>query len=413
MRHPIANTVAVATLAALAAAAAPAAADECDIESGSVRILSNDFEALHVVADRAEECAGDGVTVSRDQTEKHKELQVPALSVNPANYTVAVVANNSIVPLLNEDLIRPLDEYVEKYGQNLNDGQIIRLNGQVMAIAFMANSQHLYYRTDLAGDAGPPGSYEEIVERAEALVESGELERPLAANFKPGWDLAAEFVNMYSGLGGEFFEPGSAAAAIENDKGVQALEMMKTMSELMDVDFLTYDTNEVKPVWESGQVAYMNGWGSRAGAFIDTEGDAPEIAAETAFAAAPTVGGGDIPAATLWWDGFTIARNVSDEDAEASFRAMMHALSPELLEEHADAAVWLIDGYEPTPAAQGVFATIEAGARPYPMLPYMGLLHTALGDNLAEFLQGSESAEQALKDVTSAYTSSARQQGFL
>ena len=38
------------------------------------------------------------------------------------------------------------------------------------------------------------------------------------------------------------------------------------------------------------------------------------------LAAAPTVGGGTIPAATLWWDGFTIAKNISDEDAEASFR---------------------------------------------------------------------------------------------
>ena len=47
------------------------------------------------------------------------------------------------------------------------------------------------------------------------------------------------------------------------------------------------------------------------------------------------------------------------------------------------------------------------------MLPYMGLLHTALGDNLAEFLQGKESAEQALADVTAAYTTAATEAGFL
>ena len=125
------------------------------------------------------------------------------------------------------------------------------------------------------------------------------------------------------------------------------------------------------------------------------------------------MGDGSVPAAALWWDGFAIAKNISDEDAEASFRAMVHAISPEILEEHSDVAVWLIDGYEPTPAAAGVFATIEAGARPYPMLPYMGLLHTALGDNLSEFLQGSESAEQALDDVTQAYSASARAEGYL
>jgi hypothetical protein len=40
-------------------------------------------------------------------------------------------------------------------------------------------------------------------------------------------------------------------------------------------------------------------------------------------------------------------------------------------------------------------------------------MHSALGDNLAEFLQGSESAEQALADVVAAYTTSAKEKGFL
>ena len=47
------------------------------------------------------------------------------------------------------------------------------------------------------------------------------------------------------------------------------------------------------------------------------------------------------------------------------------------------------------------------------MLPYMSLLHTALGDNLAQFLQGSETAEQALADVEAAYTTAAKEAGFL
>lgn len=91
----------------------------------------------------------------------------------------------------------------------------------------------------------------------------------------------------------------------------------------------------------------------------------------------------------------------------------MAGISPEMMEANLDAAVWLIDGYEPTPAAAGVVATIQAGAKPYPMLPYMGLLHTALGDNLIDYLQGNESAEQALADVTAAYNTAATEAGFL
>ena len=61
----------------------------------------------------------------------------------------------------------------------------------------------------------------------------------------------------------------------------------------------------------------------------------------------------------------------------------------------------------------GVIANMQGGAQPYPMLPYMGLLHTALGDNLAEFLQGQESAEKALEDTVAAYTTAAREAGFI
>src|SRR5687768_4800188 len=74
---------------------------ECGIPAGSVRILSNDFEALHVVARTAEECASPTVKVTKNQTTEHKNIQVAALTTNPATYTVAMIANNSVVPLLN------------------------------------------------------------------------------------------------------------------------------------------------------------------------------------------------------------------------------------------------------------------------------------------------------------------------
>lgn len=411
MRHLLALPVSVG---ALVASAAIASAD-CGIPAGSVRILSNDFTALHVVASEAEGCASPTVKVTKNQTTEHKSIQVPALTTNPATYTVAVVANNSIVPLLNAGLIRPLDDLVAKYGQDLQPTQMVRIDGKVMGIAFMLNAQHLHYRKDVLEKAGvaPPKSYEDMLAAAKAIREKGLMANPLAANFKPGWDLAAEFVNMYAGYGGALFAPGSAALAIDNEQGIKALETMKALSAHMSPDFVTYNTNAIKPLWESGQAAIMNAWGSRSEALIDPAGPAPEIASNTVLAAAPTVGGGTLPAAMLWWDGFAIAKNISDEDAEASFRAMMHGIRPEVAKKHARVTPWLIKGYEPTPAAVGVIATAKAGAKPYPMVPYMGLLHTALGDNLAEFMQGQETAKQALADVTQAYKTAAREAGFL
>jgi len=412
----ITRTFAAGAVSLAALIAASTAFADCGIEGkGSVRILSNDFEALRVVNDVALACATADVTVTANATAEHKNIQGPALTVNPAEYTVAVVANNSIVPLLNDDLIRPLDDLVAKYGQSLQPNQLIKIDGKVMAIAFMGNGQHLFYRKDILEKAGVavPTSYEDLLAAAQKIKDAGLMEYPLAASDKPGWDLAAEFVNMYLGTGGEFFAPGSAELAIDNDNGRKVLETMRAMTGFMNPDYLTYDANELNKVWDAGNVALMNQWGSLAGAAIDPATANPDVAANTAFAAAPTIGGGTIPAAALWWDGFTIAKNISDEDAAASFQAMVKGISPETVAAHPEAATWLVAGFQPGPTAVGVIDNAKAGARAYPMQPYMGLLHTALSAELADFIAGKEDADQALADVKAAYDAAAKEGGFL
>ncbi len=387
----------------------------CGISGGSIRILSNDFPALHAVIDAAEKCAGDGVTFRRNQTKEHRNIQVAALTANPAEFTSAIVANSSIVPLLNDGLIRPLDTLVAKHGRGLKKHQLITINGKIMAVAFMANAQHLYYRKDILARAGVgvPTSYDEVLSAANAITAKGIMDYPFALNTKKGWNLGEEFVNMYLGYKGQLFKPGSAVASVNNAKGVAALKMIKSLTIYSNPDFLTFDSNATQALWEGGKLAMATMWGSRGGTILDDKGSTSKITSNTVLAGAPTVGGGSTPATTLWWDGFTIAKNISDKDAKATFIAMMKGISTEMVRANNDAAVWLIDGFVPGKAATGVSASASAGATPYPMLPYAGLLHNALGSELSEFLQGKESAQQALSDVEAAYTASAKEKGFL
>ena len=405
----------IALSVAALAVAGPALAD-CGITSGSVRILSNDFEALRVVNEAAAQCATAAVTVTANATTEHKNIQVPALTANPAEYTVAMVANNSIVPLLGDGLIRPLDDLVAKYGQQLQPNQLIKIDGNVMAIAFMANGQHIVMRGDLLKQAGidpVPTSWAGVMEAAAKIRDQGLLEYPLAASDAAGWDLAAEFVNMYLGTGAEFFEPGTANLAIDNDQGRLALQTMRDLTQYMAPDYVTFNTDSMAQLYRDGKVGMMNNWGSLAGTLIDPAQAQPEVSKNTVFAAAPTIGDGAIPTAALWWDGFTIAANVPDADAEASFQAMMHAIAPETAAKNPNAAVWLIAGYQPGPAAVGVVADATSGARPYPMVPWMGLLHETLGNELADFIKGTEDADKALADIKAAYTAAAQQAGYL
>jgi multiple sugar transport system substrate-binding protein len=188
---------------------------------------------------------------------------------------------------------------------------------------------------------------------------------------------------------------------------------MKELTAYMGPDYLTFDSDEMNKLYQAGKIAINNNWGSIAGAAIDPKVATKDVVENTVFAAAPTVGGNAIPAAALWWDGFAIAKNVSDEDAEASFRAMVHGIRPEVAEKNPNAATWLIKGYKPGPAAVGVLANANGGAKPYPMVPYMGLLHTALSVELADFIKGVEPAEKAMADVEAAYNAAAKEGGFL
>jgi len=386
---------------------------DCEI-SGRVNIVGNEFPAIQTVGSGAKECTGG--KVSTNLTADHQKINLAGMTGNPAEYTSAIVANSSIVALMNEDVIRPLDDLVAKYGQDLKKNQLITIDGKVMAVAFMANAQHLVYRADILEQAGvkPPATYEEMLAAAKIIKEKGLMEHPIGGAYMAGWNLAQEFNNMYIGMGGEFFEPGTAKVSINNDAGVAALEMMKALSGYMNPDFLTHDSNATNAEFRAGNVALMNMWGSRAATLPDADGVDPAVKEHMAIAGPMTVGGGKIPATTLWWDGWTVAKNISDEDAAATFKALTYAIRPEILNDTTSPqAVWLIDGYQPTSAAQGVFDAANAGSVPYPMLPYQGLLHSALGAELSDFMQGKEDAATALADTEAAYTTAAKEKGYL
>ena len=380
-----------------------------------VSIVGNEFPAIQTVGKGAQAC--NGAEVTTNLTADHQKINVAGMSGNPAEYTSAIIANSSIVALMNNDVIRPLDNLVAKYGKDLKKNQLITIDGKVMAVAFMANAQHLVYREDVLKKIGvePPKTYEDMLEAAEKIRSAGIMQNPVGGAYKAGWNLAQEFNNMFLGYGGSHFKSGSAQPNVNSDEGVKALEMMKALSAYMNPDFLTHDSNATNAEFRAGNVAIMNMWGSRAATLVDADGVSDEVKNGMNIAGPMTVGGGSIPASTLWWDGWTVSKNISETEAESTFVAMMNAIDPAILkdEDIRKQAVWLIDGYTPTDAARGVFAAAQANTIPYPMLPYMGLLHTALGAELSDFMQGKETAAQALADVEAAYIAAAKEKGFL
>ncbi len=404
-----------ASFAALLASVGMASAN-CGITSGRVNIVGNEFPAIKTVAANAAKCASGPVEVKSNLTANHQKINVAGMQGKPAEYTSAIVATSSIIGLMNEDVIRPLDDLVAAHGKDIPKNQLITIDGKVMAVAFMANAQHLVYRKDVLDQIGvaPPKTYEEMLAAAKLIRDKGIMKNPVGGAYLAGFNLALEFVNMYIGHGGEFYKAGTPEISINNPQGVAALNMMKALTAYMNPDFLTHDSNATSAEWKAGNVALMNMWGSRSGVLMDKAGNDAKVADATMVGAPMTVGGGKTPATTLWWDGWTVAKNVSDDDAKATFVALKNGTSSSILNgETMGQAVWMINGYQPAPVNQGVMQTMAMGSKPYPMLPYMGLLHTALGDGIAPFLTGKKDAATTLADIEAAYSTAAKEKGFL
>ncbi|WP_299698758.1 extracellular solute-binding protein [uncultured Tateyamaria sp.] len=375
-----------------------------------LKSLTAGFEAWKAVTDAMAECGN----FQAELDQEFRTKQPAAFEANPSLYQIGGVSNGTITPLLNAGTIRPLDDLVAKYGQNLSPNQLIRVDGKIMAVAMMVNTQHLMYRSDILADLGidTPTTWDEVFAAADKIKEAGVVDHAIGATMKSGWNLAQEFVNMYPGFGGAFFNDDNTAA-VDSDAGMKALEAMKKTLDYTDPEVLVSDSTYVQQQFQQGKIAMANLWASRAGA-MDDENES-QVVGKVSMAAAPMAMDGGAPATTLWWDGIVIAANITDEEADAAFRLAMEGLDTEMVQGANEAAIWLVNGYQPGPLAEGAIATATANPAPpaYPSTTQMGLLHTALGNELPAFLTGDRDAAATLAAVEEAYTTSAKEAGVL
>ncbi len=394
-------------MAGAMSAVASAGAAECAFENDvPLRSLTAGFEAWKAVTDNMAECGNFEANLDQEFREKQPE----AFAADPSLYHIGGVANATMIPLLNAGTIRPLNDLVDEYGQHLSPNQLITVDGDIMAVAMMVNNQHLMYREDILNDLGleVPTTYDEMLAAAAVIEEAGVVDYPLGGTFASGWNLGEEFVNMFLAHGGDFVDDDNMPT-INNEMGVASLEKLKATTEYLDPEYLAADSTYVQQQFQQGQIAMANLWASRAGAMDDPEES--QVVGKVKMASAPM--GPEAPVSSIWWDGIVIASNITDEEAEAAFRVAMEGIDTETVQESPEAAVWLIDGYEPGDLAAGAAATAANGARPYPASSAMGIMHSALGNGIAAYLNGNKDAETTLADIEAAYMTSAEEAGLI
>ena len=373
--------------------------------SSKLTLLANSYAAWKAVSDSMGECGN----FEAELDAEFRKKQPDAFAANPSLYQLGGISNSTIQPLLSAGTIRALDDLVAKYGQDLQPNQLIRINGQIMAIAMSVNNQHLMYREDVLNSLGiaVPQTYYELLSAVDKIAASGQVDYALGGTYKAGWNLAEEFVNMYLGMGGQFFK--GIQPNVNNVMGIRTLEMMRNLTHYMDPEYLTSDSTYAQKQMQQEKIAMAYLWATRAAAMDNAEES--KVVGKIVMASAPM---GDVrPASTLWWDGIVIAKNISDAKADAAFKVAMEGLDTEMVTANNDDAVWLITGFKPGPSAAGASATAANGAAPYPAGSRMGVMHTALGNGISDFLTGKKDAASALADIEAAYTSAAKEKGLM
>ncbi len=387
---------------------------KCNISAtGEVQILSNSFPVLEVLSKAFKECNSSSLKVSHKLNKDHRTEIPSALSANKSPYDLIQFSNSTITPAQAAGQLLVLNDLVKKYRKKykIEDSMLIKFDNNIIAIAFQANAQHLFYRKDIfkKNKIKEPRSYKDVLAAAKKLKNESSIEFPLSGTYKAGWNLAQEFNNIFLGFNGKFFDPKTGRAKFNSSAGRKTLSLMKDLLAFMSPNALSLDSTAVTQQFQQGKIAMANLWGSRALKMDDKKEST--VVGKVAFAAAPSAKGKK-SATTLWWDAFAIPKN-SDGDADVVFQVMMEGLKESVVAENNDTAVWLRSNYKPTRFAEGVIASLKKGAPSYPLTPQMSLIHTALGNNIGDYLSNKESAQESLRDAVAEYEQAARDKGYI
>ena len=381
-----------------------------------VNIVANSFPVIQHLAKVAKSCASDSLKVNVKLTSKvQNEVEIAFSSSGKSPFDAAVVSASVFNDLYSKNQLYSLKGLVNKFKDQhkIEEKMIVRMNGEPMAIAFMQNTQVLYYRRDIFKRLGlsVPKTYDEMFETA-AIIKKLDpaIANPIAQCFSKGWDLATEFTNVISSLGGRFFQEGTALPAFNSQQGVQAIELMRQMLPYMSPNALASNADDVMNQLQQGRAAMGVLWASRASRMDDPT--ASKVVGLIDFAPAPAaqVGGGT--AAHLWWDGVVMPRNGPNQ-RDATFAVLMEMLSESSVESGNDLAIWVRSNFKPGRASTGVKLAVEAGAKIWPAEPFFNLAHLQLGKVMADAVKGLRDPAQALAGAAEAYKQSAIEKSFL
>jgi sorbitol/mannitol transport system substrate-binding protein len=338
-------------------------------------------------------------------------------------YGIIHAANAQVLEWGSQGWLMPLNDLIEKYKDEYNLDDISQkawdggtIDGKIYGVPMVGNTLHLQYRTDLFEQYGlkPPTTYDEVIAACETLKQDTSIDLPFTINLHAGWAWEIEFLHFLRAFGGDYLNEDNTPA-FNGPEGVAAVDkMMEVVNACMGPEGLTYSLDDSSAGIQSGALAFIQIWASRAAGAVDPEQSMMADQIAFAPAAAPNPGG---PLGGSAWNDYYCIPATTDIDPDLLFRLIMETADEE--SQMRAAEIGIVTRMAVSEAGVGgpylpaASETIAKGVGIYQPKAAVSLVRSALGDWLPLVGNGDLSAQEALDKAAEQYTTEATAQGFI
>lgn len=181
-------------------------------------------------------------------------------------YDVVEFDNSWIASWLGAGWITPLDDYMPAgYTRGMVPG-LVKLfsgpDGKTYGIVWNNDTRFFYYNARMlkeAGIAGPPETWEELIQQSKILMNKGIAKYGIAGNWTAGWAIPNDFHFFTYTFGGKIVdEKGCFLWDTDPDTLAACQLMVRLMREgVADPASLTYDQEAVNNIFLKGDTAFL------------------------------------------------------------------------------------------------------------------------------------------------------------
>lgn len=374
-------------------------------------------------------CSGvSNLTVNHSPVDFSAQLQKGQLSLSQGNasYDIVEVYNSTLNQYAASGWLQPLDSLFARYKQRFNLGDIdptyikgFRYKGTLYGLPMEINVHEMIYRKDILQSLGlqPPRTFDQLVAACTKIQQSGKVRHCLGVPFSADVYISSAFNNALTSLGGQWVDPATYQPQLTQPKAKAAIQALRRLLPFMGSDAMASGEASITAQEENGAVAMAIMYSGSIGEIDDPSKS--RFAGKFGFAAAPSVLPGGKPYATLFTDGFALARNSkvspdllfqvaavgTGQAAARSAGILAYPTRDSVLKDpqlSSKALYWL-----------GARASVDAGAHPPPAQPFLATLQATVRPFIAAAVSGQTPVDSALAQAQTAAVAFMKHGGYL